>query len=169
MATILTLVIFGILILRSVKRTRSSSPPPNRSASPSGHPLTAKAPIDSEYRYRRASSSRRNGTTGTHATAGTAATAEPHTIAGTTATKTYDGDSSSRRQIAAEEASEPFFGDEAFSLESENVEEIPIQIISLDEGEKKHHGLDLTEGGILNGIILSEILGPPMARRNRIR
>jgi hypothetical protein len=49
------------------------------------------------------------------------------------------------------------------------VGEIPIQIVSLDEEKKKHHGLDLSESGILNGIILSEILGPPMARRNRIR
>ena len=146
MANILTpLIIFGIFILFSMNRTRSSSPPPNRSASPpgksphpsavsSGHPATAEA----------------------HAT-------EAH------ATEAHNGGSPSSRQVTAQETSESLSGDEAFSLESENVGEAPIQIISLDEEKKKHHRLDFSESGILNGIILSEILGPPAARRKRIR
>ena len=141
MANILTpLIIFGIFILFSMNRTRSSSPPPNRSASPPG-----KSPHPSAV------------------SSGHPATAEAH------ATEAYDGGSPSSRQVTAQETSESLSGDEAFSLESENVGEAPIQIISLDEEKKKHHRLDFSESGILNGIILSEILGPPAARRKRIR
>ena len=140
MATILMFVIFGIIILRSVKRTRFSSPPPNRSAFPPG-----KSPHPSAV------------------PPGYPMKTKAHT------TKAHAGDSSFRRQVAAAKVSEPLSGSGTFSSESENVGEIPIQIVSLDEEKKKHHGLDLSESGILNGIILSEILGPPMARRNRIR
>lgn len=41
----------------------------------------------------------------------------------------------------------------------------PIQVLSIDE-QKKNHKLDFSESGLLNGIVLSEILGPPKGRRH---
>ena len=45
------------------------------------------------------------------------------------------------------------------------VESEPLQLISLDDEHKRRHELDLSESGFLNGIIISEILGPPKARK----
>jgi negative regulator of sigma E activity len=40
-----------------------------------------------------------------------------------------------------------------------------LQVESLEGDQMKQHELDFSEGGLLNGIILSEILGPPKAFR----
>lgn len=41
----------------------------------------------------------------------------------------------------------------------------PLQVISIGDEEKSEHRLDFSEQSILNGIILSEILGPPKSLR----
>jgi hypothetical protein len=45
----------------------------------------------------------------------------------------------------------------------------PLQVESLDGTQVKQHKLDFSEGGILSGIILSEVLGPPKALREQKR
>jgi hypothetical protein len=76
-------------------------------------------------------------------------------------------DAASQSRYASQERQEDVsYNTFAASISTDVKEdEESLQIVSIGDDEKIEHQLNLSEESILNGIILSEILGPPKSLR----